>query len=170
MVRFNRDFFMRPTLTVAQELLGQRLVFGDKSGLICETEAYIGENDPACHAAAGKTNRTRTMYAIGGTVYVYLIYGMYHCLNFVTEQEGFPAAVLIRAIHIDGIDDKKLNGPGKLCRYLGITKEQNGADLTRNKSFFVEETNLHPPFETTPRIGISKGTDKLWRFKAQLPV
>lgn len=167
MSRFNRDFFMQPTLTVAQGLLGQRLVFGGKSGLISETEAYIGEDDPACHAAVGKTNRTQTMYEIGGTVYVYLIYGMYHCLNFVTEQSGFPAAVLIRSIHIDGIDDKKLNGPGKLCRYFGITKAHNGMDLTQNESFFVQKTNLHPEFETTPRIGISKGTDKLWRFKAQ---
>lgn len=166
MPRFDRDFFARPTLEVARDLLGQRLVFGEKSGLITETEAYIGENDPACHAAVGRTKRTETMYADAGTVYVYLIYGMYHCLNFVTERPDFPAAVLIRGLSVPQIDDKKLNGPGKLCRYLGVTTAQNGTDITQNDLFYVEGTNLTPAFETTTRIGISKGTDKPWRFKA----
>lgn len=166
MPRFNRDFFARPTLTVAQSLLGQKLVFNGKSGVITETEAYIGEDDPACHASAGRTKRTQTMYEQAGTAYVYLIYGMHHCLNFVTESVDFPAAVLIRGVKADGVPDEKLNGPAKVCRYFGITRAQNGADVVQSESFYVEQTGLSPAFKTTTRIGISKGTDKLWRFVA----
>lgn len=164
MPRFNRDFFARPTLTVAQSLLGQKLVFGDKAGIITETEAYIGEDDPACHASVGRTKRTQTMYEQAGTAYVYLIYGMYHCLNFVTENVDFPAAVLIRGVIADDAAKNKLNGPGKVCRYFGITRAQNGTDVTQSESFYAEQTGLTPAFDATPRIGISKGTDKLWRF------
>lgn len=164
MQRLKRDFFERPTLTVAEELIGKTMVFRGTPAVITETEAYVGEDDPACHAARGKTQRNAVMYGKAGITYVYFIYGMYHCLNFVTEAEGFPAAVLIRGVRADGVNDKKLNGPGKLCRFFGITKEHNGEDLTVGDGFYVADTGLTLPFKRTPRIGISAGTEKLWRF------
>lgn len=162
-----REFFDRPTIDVAKDLLGAELFFYGKSGIITETEAYIGQDDPACHAANGRTKRTEPMFGQPGFSYVYLIYGMYHCLNFVTEQEGFPAAVLIRAIEIDGVNKKETNGPGKICRYLGITTEHNKTDLIGNKNFHIKATGHQPNFITTTRIGISKGQEKLWRFVAK---
>src|SRR3989344_2343888 len=98
MNRLPRSFFDRPTLQVAQELLGKVLVVGECSGRINEVEAYIGEGDPACHAARGKTERNRVMYGRAGHLYVYFTYGMYHCANIVTEREDFPATVLLRSI------------------------------------------------------------------------
>ncbi len=159
-----RPFFERPTLDVARDLLGKTLVFGDHCGIITETEAYIGENDPACHAARGRTARTETMYAKAGTVYIYLIYGMYHCLNIVTEKEDFPAAVLIRGLRSEGID---LDGPGKLCRALGLTRAQNGIDAATNPVFYILDTPTSLSHITTPRIGISRGTELNWRFVLQ---
>lgn len=164
MQRLKRDFFERPTLDVAEDLIGKTLVFHDVRAVITETEAYIGEEDPACHAACGKTKRNAVMYEKAGLTYVYLIYGMYYCLNFVTERENFPAAVLIRSVMTNGVDDKKLNGPGKLCRFLGITKEHNGIDLITNNEFFVIDTGLSFRIQKTPRIGISAAKDRLWRF------
>lgn len=166
MQRLDRDFFERPTLTVAEELIGKTMVFYGTAAVITETEAYVGEDDPACHAARGKTPRNAVMYGKAGITYVYFIYGMYYCLNFVTEAEGFPAAVLIRGVRINGVADKKLNGPGKLCRFFGITKEHNGKNLTVGKDFYVADTGLTLPFQRTQRIGISAGTEKLWRFVA----
>jgi len=162
--RLKRDFFARPTLTVAQELLGKIMVFGSFGGLITETEAYIGRDDPACHAARGKTPRNAVMFGPAGFSYVYFIYGMYHCLNFVTEEEGVPAAVLIRGLHLITPSSLSLNGPGKLCRHLGITRDHNALDLTAHPSFYVKESTLSPSFETTSRIGLTKGQEKLWRF------
>ncbi len=164
--RLPRSFFDRPTLQVARELPGKALVYGETRGIITETEAYIGRDDPACHAARGRTKRTETMFSKAGHAYVYLIYGMYHCLNFVTEAEDFPAAVLVRGIVIEGESPKTLNGPGKLCRRLGITRADNGTDIMQTDHFYVAETGISPPLEATPRIGISSGTDKLWRFLA----
>ncbi len=161
MQKLERNFFDQPTLEVARNLLGKKMVFGKHEGIITETEAYIGEDDPACHAAKGMTPRTKVMFGPAGFSYVYLIYGMYHCLNFVTEREGFPAAVLIRGIKLE---DKLLDGPGKLCKALGITKKHNEIDLTKSKDFFVADSRLKPQFETTPRIGISAGKEKPWRF------
>lgn len=160
----SRAFFARPTLTVAQELLGKILVFGNAAGLITETEAYIGQDDPACHAARGKTPRNAVMFGPAGVSYVYFIYGMYHCLNFVTEEEGKPAAVLIRALMLVTPSPLHLNGPGKLCRHLGITREHSGIDIIENNSFYVKDSPFLPEFDATPRIGIKKGQDKLWRF------
>ncbi|HEX5647819.1 MAG TPA: DNA-3-methyladenine glycosylase, partial [Nitrospira sp.] len=101
-----RAFFNRPTLTVARSLVGKYLVRehgkGTIAGKIIEVEAYIGSNDKACHASKGRTGRTDVMFGPAGVAYVYLIYGMYHCLNVVTEREEFPAAVLIRAVEVDG--------------------------------------------------------------------
>ncbi|MBI2707604.1 MAG: DNA-3-methyladenine glycosylase [Proteobacteria bacterium] len=162
--RLERDFFNRPTLTVAQELLGKIMVFGGAGGIITETEAYIGQNDPACHAARGKTPRNAVMFGPAGFSYVYFIYGMYHCLNFVTEEDGVPAAVLIRGLQLIEPSPLLLNGPGKLCRHLGITRGHSGIDLINHEAFLVKNSPFSPSFEATPRIGITKGQDKLWRF------
>jgi DNA-3-methyladenine glycosylase len=152
-----RDFFDRPTLDVAKDLLGKTLVFGQQRAIINETEAYIGENDPACHAAKGRTKRTDVMFGPAGYSYVYLIYGMYHCLNVVTERKGFPAAVLIRGAGC-------FDGPGKLCRGFGITLQDNRIDLTKNRAFYLLDTPSIMDYECTRRIGISKGKEHLWRF------
>jgi len=178
------DFYDRPTLEVARDLIGCTLVRQIESRVlmarIIETEAYIGEGDKACHASKGMTPRTKVMFGRPGTAYVYLIYGMYHCLNFVTEREGFPAAVLIRRLQpVAGFDAplkdlsqaKKrmfLNGPGRLCRALEITREHNGLDVTRAGALFVmpRETE-HGMIIQTPRIGVDyAGDDALlpWRF------
>ena len=137
-----REFYNRPTLTVARELLGARLVRildGVKLvGLITETEAYIGEEDLGCHAKAGRTPRTQVMYGPPGHAYVYFTYGNHWMLNAVTEQEDFPAAVLIRAIQpIEGVEvmsarrnGRDTFGPGKLTKAMGITKSENTVDLT----------------------------------------
>ena len=137
-----RKFYNRPTLTVARELIGARLVHISRVkklvGLITETEGYIGEEDLACHAKAGYTKRTAPMYGSPGHAYVYFTYGNHWMLNAVTEQEGFPAAVLIRAIQpIEGVElmmkrrqGRDTVGPGKSTQALGITISQNYADLT----------------------------------------
>lgn len=157
-----RDFFNRPTVTVAQELLGKTLVYGPHRGIITETEAYVGQDDPACHAARGMTPRTKPMFGKPGVSYIYFIYGMYFCLNVVTEEEGFPAAVLIRGLlHEDGTH---YNGPGKLCRALGLTKDQNEIDMVTSKELYFLDTPTWPSAPATPRIGIKQGIDKLWRF------
>lgn len=162
--RLSREFFNRPTLTVAQELLGKIMFFNAMAGVITETEAYIGQDDPACHAARGKTPRNAVMFGPAGVSYVYFIYGMYHCLNFVTEEEGFPGAVLIRGLMLFEPSPLHLNGPGKICRHLGITRSHSSIDVTENLSFYLKDSSLTPPYEATPRIGISRGQDKLWRF------
>lgn len=169
MPRLPRLFFERPTLDVARELLGKRLVFNRFRGVITETEAYIGQDDPACHASRGKTKRTAVMFGPAGYSYVYLIYGMYHCLNIVTEQKDFPAAVLIRGLLLEDVP-LHLNGPGKLCKHLSMTTEHNALDLTASSHFYVEETGLTPTHRCTPRIGIRVGTDKLWRFIVGDPI
>ncbi|MBI1755393.1 DNA-3-methyladenine glycosylase, partial [Candidatus Azambacteria bacterium] len=137
-------FFSRPTLTVARDLLGKYLVvrYGRKvlSGKIVETEAYIGEDDRACHASKGRTPRSETLYKRAGTLYVYLIYGMHHCLNIVTEKADFPSAVLIRAVEMEGAD-----GPGKLCRAFGIDRRMNGKTVYGN-ALWIEDRG-----EKTPR-------------------
>jgi len=164
-VRLTRDFFDAATVTVAKNLLGKLLSFNGHFGLIMETEAYVGENDPACHAARGMTKRNAVMYGPPGHTYVYLIYGLYHCLNFVTEENGKPAAVLIRGLYMPKTD-LWLDGPGKLCRHLGITRDHTAMDLCGNDplAMRVIDTGLRPKFDKTPRIGIRQGTDKLWRF------
>jgi DNA-3-methyladenine glycosylase len=160
-----KEFYNRPTLHVAEDLIGKLLVFGEHKGVITETEAYTGQNDPACHAARGITPRTKVMFGPAGFSYVYFIYGMYHCLNFVTEEEGVGAAVLIRGIKL--LDNNHyLNGPGKLCKYLGITKEHNALNITNHPEFFVADIGKRFEFITTPRIGISVAKELPWRFLA----
>lgn len=149
------------------------------AGRIVEVEAYIGEDDPACHAAPGKTGRSIYLYAKPGIAYIYLIYGFYFCLNFVTESEGFPAAVLIRAVEpTDGVElmrgqtpgklaeSRLASGPGRLCRAFGLTLKQNGWDVANRDSILYLEDHHEAPVraERSSRIGITKGTDKLWRF------
>jgi DNA-3-methyladenine glycosylase len=180
------DFYDRPTLEVARDLLGCILVrrTGGKvmAGRIVETEAYIGQGDKACHASKGITERTRVMFGPPGRAYVYLIYGMYHCLNIVTEREGFPAAVLLRGLEpVRGFEAALkalkparqrifLNGPGRLCREMKITRELDGHDMTVGSGLFVlpaEAKIAAQQVEQTPRIGVDyAGADALlpWRF------
>ena len=156
-----RDFYNRPTLDVAKDLIGKQFNFYGKSGIITETEAYVGEDDKACHAVHGRTPRTEVMFGPPGFSYVYFIYGMYFCLNFVTEKKDFPAAVLIRGIRTDLQD---LDGPGKLCKIFGITKDHNGLDVCGEHDFYVADTDLKLKFKATPRIGITAAKSKKWRF------
>jgi DNA-3-methyladenine glycosylase len=183
-----RKFYNRPTLTVARELIGARLVRildGVKLvGLITETEGYIGEEDQACHARAGRTPRTQVMYGSPGHAYVYFTYGHHWMLNAVTEQEGFPAAVLIRAIWpIEGAEvmsarreGRDTFGPGKLCQALGIGKGENNADLTEAaQSLWIEAGVKVPDSGVTisPRVGLytvpEPWKSKPWRFLVKDP-
>lgn len=177
--KLTRGFYLRPTLRVARDLLGTTLVYHHSKGIlaarIVETEAYIGEDDPACHAAVGRTSRNDVMYGPGGFGYIYFIYGMYNCFNVVTERKGFPAAVLVRAVEpVLGEDIMKANspascrmvtnGPGKFCRAFGLTRRENGLDLTGPTLYVVEDENYAPDVVITRRIGINKGAEKPWRF------
>jgi DNA-3-methyladenine glycosylase len=163
--RLSRDFFNRNTIDVAKDLIGKTLVYGIKHGIITETEAYRSIDDAACHASRGKTPRTEVMFGQPGVSYVYFIYGMYHCLNIVTEPEGFAAAVLIRGLLID---DTHQNGPGKLCRYLQIDKRHNAIDMINSSELFILDTVNQFEISVTPRIGISVATELPWRFVAKL--
>ena len=178
-----RSFYNHPTLTVARELIGARLVRildGLKLvGLITETEAYISGKDLACHAKAGRTPRTAVMFEEPGHAYVYFTYGNHWMLNTVTEREGFPAAVLIRAIQpIKGVEimsarrsGRDTFGPGKLTQAMGITKSENGVDLTkRSGGLWIEEGFKVPNSLVTkgPRVGLNNTPEpwlsKPWRF------
>src|SRR5215213_10794684 len=167
-----RAYFMRPTLTVARSLVGKYLVRNNGSGTvqakIVEVEAYVGPQDKACHASKGRTQRTDVLFGPPGISYVYLIYGMYHCLNVVTEREGFPAAVLIRAIEIDG---ELIDGPGRLCRALTIDRTLNRIDLTAGKGLWFEDRGeriLSRHVGAHRRIGVDYAgawARKPWRFR-----
>jgi DNA-3-methyladenine glycosylase len=181
--KLRRPFFNRPTLEVAEDVLGMVLVHrtpeGLASGRIVEVEAYIGEDDPACHAAPGPTRRNKPLYGPPGFSYVYLNYGMHYLTNLVTEPEGSPAAVLLRALEpIEGSDlmrrrrsrrgievaDADLcRGPGNLSRALGITLDQNWLDLEGDELFLEDRGRPIQDVVWTPRIGISVGTEHLWR-------
>jgi DNA-3-methyladenine glycosylase len=171
-----REFYRRSTLDVARDLMGCFLVrrIGRKTvrARIVETEGYVGEDDLACHASKGRTKRTEVMYGDPGHAYVYLIYGMYHCLNIVTEEKGFPAAVLVRAVEVEGVPSKETNGPGKLCRFLEIGRDLNGWDLTRGAKLWLEPGEPVPGrnIQATRRIGVDYAKhckDYLWRFVAR---
>ena len=178
-----RSFYNRPTLTVAEALLGKVLVHttpdGTAAGMIVETEAYIGEDDPACHAAPGPTQRNAPLYGPPGIAYVYLNYGIHYLVNAVTEAEGHPAAVLIRALApLDGLalmrrrraptereiaDADLCRGPGNLTRALGITLADNLLDLTASR-LSIEDRGLRAKEVTWgPRIGIRVGVERPWR-------
>lgn len=181
----SRNFYSRPTLEVAAALLGKVLVHdtpeGTSAGIIVEAEAYIGEDDPACHAAPGPTRRNQPLYGPPGFAYVYFNYGM-HCLtNAVTEEEGRPAAVLLRALEpFEGVElmarrraalgrprvaaaANLCRGPGNLSRAMGITLRDNRADLC-GSPLRIEDWGIAPgDICWTPRIGISVGTEHRWR-------
>lgn len=165
-IKLKRAFYLNPTLQVAKDLIGKFLVYkkGNKiyQGQIVETEAYTGFDDLACHGSKGKTERNKVMFEKGGYAYVYLIYGIHHCLNLVTEKKGIPSAVLIRAL-----DSPHADGPGKLCREFKITKQtHNGLDLT-NSALWVEDRGFNPNIISGKRIGIDyagKCANWPWRF------
>jgi DNA-3-methyladenine glycosylase len=183
-----REFYIRANvLTVARDLLGRLLVVpapdGTRvSGIIVETEAYRGPQDRASHAHGGRrTNRTETMYRIGGTAYVYFVYGMYHQFNVVTNGEGIPHAVLVRALEpVEGIalmrkrrpglsDHNLTNGPGKLCIALGIDRTLDRADLLGERVWIEGGDGQIPPsaIASGPRIGVDyaeEWAEKPWRF------
>lgn len=154
-----RRFYDRDTATVARELLGKIVVHRtdgvERRGRIVEVEAYLGTHDLACHSAKGKTARTQIMFGPPGFAYVYLIYGVHHCLNVVTEREGNGAAVLLRAIEpLAGITERT-NGPGLLCRALQIDKRRNGHDLLSD-DLYVTTPEREETFAIVkrPRIGV----------------
>lgn len=183
-----RDFFLRPTNEVAKGLLGKTLttlVGGQKTvGRIVEVEAYLGHGDDACHASRGQTKRNKVMFAEGGHCYVYLIYGMYYCVNVVTEASGYGSAVLIRAVEpIEGLDVMKIrrglpptitprqsfnltSGPGKLCQAFAIDQKMSGQQFLTSKLIQLTEGDRISEKDILqgPRIGISKATDLEWRY------
>jgi DNA-3-methyladenine glycosylase len=169
--KLERCFFTRDVLQVAPDLIGKTLVIKSGDGIvkrfiITETEAYRGSEDKACHASKGKTARTEIMYREGGRIYVYLVYGMYWMLNFVTGEEEKPQAALIRGI-------EGFNGPGKLTKTLRIDGSFYGEDLTTSDRIWVEDTGYKPDFKTGPRIGIDYAGDtwinKPWRYYIMPP-
>jgi DNA-3-methyladenine glycosylase len=186
--RLSRSFFARHTTDVARDLLGARLVRVEEggtrvSGRIIETEAYRGEEDQGCHCRAGRTERTEVMYGPPGVAYVYFVYGMHWMLNFVTEQEGFPGAVLIRGLEPDeGLDrirerrdgrprEQWTDGPAKLCQALGIDGDFNSQEVCQPESrLFLERGDAVPDQQvrTTPRVGLESVPEPWksipWRF------
>ena len=184
MTRLRQKFFNRDTVIVAKELLGKHL-FRKINGKvviakITETEAYCGQSDLANHASKGLTERTKIMFGPPGRAYVYLIYGMHHCLNVVTEKKGYPAAVLIRRCELVNSElrimnnDKKiqihnsnLKGPGILCRELKIDRKLNGVDLCKSNNLWIKDGGKPAKIKKGKRIGVDyagKWKNKLWRF------
>lgn len=192
MARLSRQFYNRPTLDVARDLLGQclvRLWHGQRlAGLITEVEAYIGQTDLACHARFGRTPRSEVMFGAPGHAYVYFTYGMHWMLNCVTEAKDFPAAVLIRAIQpVEGIDVMRrwrqrpdnilTNGPAKLAQALGLNKAFNGHDLCASTAtLFVERRPPAPDAAIVrgPRVGLGATPEPWlshpWNFKIANPL
>jgi len=178
--KLNRKFYNRPTVQVAKELLGKYLVVQkdgyNLSGKIVETEAYIGFKDPASHAYRGMTPRNMVMFGDPGYAYVYITYGIHHCLNLVTEKKGYPAAVLIRASDpTDGIglmmkrrERQSLkdltSGPAKLCQALNVDRKVNGADLYSDVIYVEDRGDEVQKIASSSRIGIKEGKEKRWRF------
>jgi DNA-3-methyladenine glycosylase len=186
-----RAFYARPTLKVAEDLLGKVLVHrtpsGDASGIIVEVEAYVGESDPACHAAPGLTRRNAPLYGPPGYAYVYLNYGVHYLFNVVTEAAGSPAAVLIRALEpLDGIplmrrrrarsrtarharsprrlsDHELCKGPGNVTHALGISLRENRVDLLGRELYIEDRGQVIEGVSWSPRIGITKATERHWR-------
>jgi DNA-3-methyladenine glycosylase len=186
MTILNKTFYEHNTLKVARALIGKKLVRqiggSQLSGMIVETEAYCGREDSACHAHRGKTNRNSVMFGPPGHAYVYFTYGMHYLLNMVTEAEGKPCAVLIRAIlPVAGLEEMEArrqkrkgseltNGPAKICQALGIDKSFNGWNLTAGDKLWVEDYKKITAklITATPRIGIDYAMEEhrqaLWRF------
>ena len=181
-----RAFYARPTLEAAVNLIGKVLIHvtptGTAAGMIVEVEAYVGEDDPACHAASGLTVRNAPLYGPPGRAYVYLNYGLHHLLNAVTEPAGSPAAVLIRALEPrDGLalmrrrrtrgalsagppsDEALCRGPGNLTTALGVTLAQNGMPLRGGPLYIENRGERTVPPVWSPRIGIRVGVERRWR-------
>lgn len=184
-MRIDRSFFQRDAVTAAEELIGHYLVRVSEEGVtrarIVETEAYMGEIDDAAHSYKGKTERVRVLYGEKGYAYIYLIYGMYNCLNISAGPDGVPQCILIRAAEpVDGIElmskrrktEKIRNlcsGPGKLCMAMDITRDIYGEDMVSGVALYIEAGEKLPT-ESSKRIGIDyaeKCRDKLWRFTAK---
>lgn len=161
MAKLTYDFYHRPCLEVARDLVGKVLVFGGQRLRISETEAYCGEEDTACHASRGRTKRTEVLYQDAGTVYVYLCYGVHWLLNLVTGEEGHPEAVLIRAC-VDA------PGPGRLTKALGITGALNRTSAV-DGPLWVEDDGFVCQIQCRKRVGIGYASqedqDRLWRFQ-----
>ncbi len=173
-----RSFYERDTIEVARDVLGKVIVHGETAGRIVEAEAYLGVKDLAAHASRGLTPRTRVLFGPPGHAYVYFIYGMYECLNFVADRDGQAGCVLIRALEpLAGLATMRarrasakrvedlLSGPGKLTRAMDITRRHYGSDLTRG-DLTVRAFSRGAPFEiaATPRIGVSECADWPLRF------
>ena len=164
------NFFNKPTLEVARNLLGKILVRKYRGklikGAVTETEAYFGHNDRASHASRGRTKRNKVMFNDAGRIYVYLIYGMHYCLNIVTEKKEFPAAVLIRGVKVGNLN---LAGPGKVTKYFHIDKALNKKPLGQISGLWIEEGigAKKLKIKSGPRIGVDYAgpwADRLWRF------
>lgn len=155
MRKLAREFYDRDTQLVARELLGKLLVHGDRVGRIVETEAYLGPHDLAAHSARGLTKRNAPMFGPPGYAYVYMIYGMYFCMNVVTEREGHASAVLLRAVEPVRNITGTTHGPGLLCNAMGIDRQLNGHDLLSD-NFFIAAPECEEPFRIVkrPRIGV----------------
>jgi DNA-3-methyladenine glycosylase len=181
MKKLPRSFYNRNTLDVAIDLLGCKIVSNvgaiKTGGIIVETEAYHGPDDPACHAFHGLSRRNHVMFGPPGFLYVYFTYGNHHMLNVVCEMDGFPAAVLLRAVEprigVESMAHRRhttdpfniASGPGKLARALGVTLNENGCDLTENSIYISGPAISQSQIFTSPRIGIgNRGHKKLWRF------
>jgi DNA-3-methyladenine glycosylase len=162
MKRLGYDFYHRPCLEVARDLVGKVLVHDGQQLRISETEAYCGESDTACHASRGRTKRNEVLYADAGTVYVYLCYGIHWMLNVITGDAEEPQGVLIRAC-VDA------EGPGKLTKRLGITGERNRDNAVTSEHIWIGDDGFRCEIETDKRVGIGYASqedqDKLWRFK-----
>ena len=157
--KLGHDFYRRPAIEVAPELIGKILVRRlnarrEHRARIVETEAYVGCHDLACHASKGRTRRTEVMFGPGGHAYVYFIYGMYDMFNIVTSVEGDAQAVLIRAAEPLGGWEADLSGPGKLTRAMDITRSQNGIDLTADELFLLDDPSYRPRIVTAKRVGV----------------
>ncbi|MCL1991492.1 MAG: DNA-3-methyladenine glycosylase [Spirochaetes bacterium] len=179
-MRLGQDFFDQPTIELAKALLGTHLVLGDLRGKIVETEAYLHEGDPACHASRGLTARNAPMFGPAGRTYVYFIYGMYHCLNVTSAKEGVGEAVLIRALEpLAGLDlmrerrktqkiENLCSGPGKLTLAFGINMAHNNLDLVCGQGgqsgLQIHAGGESPAVEASGRIGLSCAQDLQLRF------
>lgn len=163
--RLGRRLLGQPATVLAPELLGKLLCRRTDQGVlkyrIMETECYYGEEDTACHASKGKTERTKVLYEKGGTAYVYLCYGMHSLFNVVSGKEGHPEAVLIRGV-------TGYNGPGKLTRAMEIDRTLNGEDMVSSHQLWLEDDGSRPDYRTAKRVGIDYATEEyrdiLWRF------
>lgn len=166
--RLLRKYYRRPATELASDLIGKLLCRRTEDGVIryriTETECYYSEQDTACHASKGKTERTKILYEQGGTAYVYLCYGIHSLFNVVTGKEGFPEAVLIRGV-------EGYNGPGKVTKAMAIDRRLNGIDMVTSQELWIEDDGARPEFIADKRVGIDYATkeyrDILWRYIIQ---